>query len=321
MEEKILVPEFERPVVELEIKINRLKEIVNKEKKQELIDEIKVLQEKCEKLKNEIYKSLTPFQKIQLARHPKRPYTMDYINLLFTDFIELHGDRLFSDDKAIICGIGMFEDIPVVVMGQQKGRTLEESIDRNFGMMHPEGYRKALRIMKLGEKFKKPIIIFIDTPGAYPGIGAEERGQAEAIAKNLREMSILKTQIICIVIGEGSSGGALGIGIADRIIMLENSYYSVISPEGCAAILFKDSKKSHIAANALKLTAQDLLQLGIADEIIPEPLGGVHRDIDQTVKKIKLSFKKNLEELKKIPVKKLIENRYNKYRKIMNFSS
>ena len=261
----------------------------------------------------------TPAQKVLLARHPKRPYTLDYISSMFTEFTELHGDRVFADDRAIVAGLAVFEGTPVLVMGQQKGRTVDENIERNFGMMHPEGYRKALRLMKLAEKFSKPIIIFIDTPGAYPGIGAEERGQSAAIARNLREMAVIRSPIICLVIGEGGSGGALGIGVADRILMLENSYYSVISPEGCAAILFRDASKSAAAAAALKLTAQDLHRAGIIDEIIPEPAEGAHTDPAVASQNISVSLKKHLSELKTISVRELIAKRYRKYRKIGAF--
>jgi acetyl-CoA carboxylase carboxyl transferase subunit alpha len=307
--------EFELPITEIESKISELKKNDNNDEK-----EINRLEKECEKLKREIFKSLTPIQKVQLARHPKRPYSRDYINLLFTDFIELHGDRGFADDKAIICGLGMFENHPVTIIGQQKGRTVEENMKCNFGMMHPEGYRKALRIMKLAEKFHKPIIIFIDTPGAYPGIGAEERGQAEAIARNLKEMSLLKTPIICMVISEGGSGGALGIGVANRILMLENAYYSVISPEGCAAILFHDAARATDAADALKITAEDLFKNGIIDEIIPEPLGGAHRNIDMTAENIRNTLKKHLLQLtKNVSEDTHVEMRYEKYRKIGKF--
>jgi acetyl-CoA carboxylase carboxyl transferase subunit alpha len=256
------------------------------------------------------------FEKVQLSRHPQRPYTLDYIKLLFTDFIEIHGDRVYGDDKSIICGLAIFDNIPIAVIGQQKGRTIQENMLYNFGMMHPEGYRKALRIIKLAEKFNLPVISFIDTSGAYPGIGAEERGQAEAIARNLKEMSLIKTPTICIVIGEGGSGGALGIGVTDRILMLKNSYYSVISPEGCAAILFHDSKKSPEAAKSLKLTADDLLRYGIIDEIIPEPEGGAHTDLETTAKNIKIALKKHINALRKIKLNKLIKMRYKKYRNI-----
>jgi acetyl-CoA carboxylase carboxyl transferase subunit alpha len=319
MPEELSILDFEKPIIELETKIQELKK-TSDGTSIELEKEIKNLEEKYEKLKKEIYSKLTPLQKVQLARHPKRPYTLDYINLLFTDFVELHGDRNFADDKSIITGVGLFENIPVVIVGQQKGRSLQENLERNFGMPHPEGYRKALRIMKLAEKFSKPVISFIDTPGAYPGIGAEERGQSEAIARNLKEMSILKTPIIAIVIGEGGSGGALGIGVADRLLMLENSVYFVCSPEACSAILFRDSARSEEAASALKLTAQDLHKFKIADEIIPEPEGGAHRDIKKTAENIRNALRKNILELSQIPVSKLLEQRYKKYRLIGAFS-
>ncbi|OIO72444.1 MAG: acetyl-CoA carboxylase carboxyltransferase subunit alpha [Elusimicrobia bacterium CG1_02_37_114] len=319
--------EFERPVIELENRIDELKQssadkLDNPADKSGQIDvkaEVKKLEKQCEELKQKIYTVLTPAQKVLLARHPKRPYSMDYINSLFTDFIELHGDRCFADDKAVICGCAMFNGMPVVVIGQQKGRTVQENIDRNFGSMLPEGYRKALRVMYFAEKFNKPVITLIDTPGAYPGIGAEERGQSEAIARNLREMSILKTPIVAIVIGEGGSGGALGIGVADRILMLENAYYSVISPEGCASILFHDAKRSGEAAESLKLTAQDLYTFGVTDEIIKEPLGGAHRDIRFVADNIRSALTKHITELKKYNVNTLLENRYEKYRKIGKF--
>ncbi len=314
-EEKIAVLDFEKPIAELETKINELKSLAA-EQKVNFSDEITVLEEKCEKLKKEIFGNLTAWQKVLLARHPRRPYTLDYIHLLFTDFLELHGDRHFADDQAFVGGMTFFENEPVMVIGQQKGRTVQENMERNFGMPHPEGYRKALRLMKLAEKFSRPIISFIDTPGAYPGIGAEERGQAEAIAENLKVMSQLAVPIIVIVTGEGGSGGALAGSIGDRILMLENTIYSVISPEGCAAILFRDANKASEAAEILKLTANDLLKFGIIDEIIPEPLGGAHRDYVTTAESIRKVLKKYLVELKSIPTKKLLDLRYEKFRKI-----
>ncbi|MEA3476507.1 MAG: acetyl-CoA carboxylase carboxyltransferase subunit alpha [Candidatus Cloacimonadota bacterium] len=253
---------------------------------------------------------------VTLARHIQRPTTLDFINLIFDDFIELHGDRFFADDKAMVGGIALFEGIPVTVIGQQKGKNTKENIYRHFGMAHPEGYRKALRLMKQAEKFNRPIINLIDTPGAYPGIGAEERGQAEAIAKNLREMSDLKVPIISIITGEGGSGGALGIGVADKILMLENAIYSVISPEGCASILWKDPKKSREAAEALKISAFDLLKLGLIDEIISEPEQGAHTDIEKTANSLKTAIHLHLEKLLKFNPEELIEHRYQKYRKI-----
>lgn len=307
--------DLEKPVEELEQKIAELKSMTPTPRLN-LENEVKALEEKRDQLIAEIFSSLAPWQKVQLARHPKRPYTLDYLQALFTDFTELHGDRLFADDAALVGGTAFFESIAVVVMGQQKGRTVEESMERNFGMMHPEGYRKALRLMKLAEKFHKPVITFIDTPGAYPGIGAEERGQAEAIARNLREMGNLKTPIVSVVIGEGGSGGALGIGVADRILMLENAWYSVISPEGCAAILFRDAAKAPEAAAALKLTAQDLLTQNVVDEIVPEPLGGAHRNFEFVTEQLRKILKKHLLELADLAPETLVEKRYEKYRKM-----
>ncbi|OGW44239.1 MAG: acetyl-CoA carboxylase carboxyltransferase subunit alpha [Nitrospirae bacterium RBG_13_41_22] len=315
--------EFEKPIEEIEMKIDELKRISDG-KDIDISSEIKKLEKKVKELRSEIFSTLTPWQKILIARHSDRPYTLDYINLITTDFIELHGDRRFSDDPAIVGGLAKINDIPVVVAGHQKGRGIKERIYRNFGQPHPEGYRKALRLMKLAEKFKKPFITFIDTPGAYPGIGAEERGQAEAIAVNLMEMSRLRTPIISIVIGEGGSGGALALSVADRLFMLEHSIYSVISPEGCAAILWKkngdlgtdDFSK---AAVALKLTAQDMLNFKIIDGMIPEPLGGAHRDPDAMAKKISEYIITAIEELKAKTQGKLIEERYRKYRRIGSF--
>ncbi len=261
-------------------------------------------------------KCYTSWERVLLARHPQRPYTLDYLKILSDDFIELHGDRKFGDDAAIVTGLATIGGQPFIVIGHQKGKNTQENLIRNFGMAHPEGYRKALRIMKLAEKFDLPVVVFIDTPGAYPGIGAEERGQAEAIARNLFEMSILDTPIIVVVIGEGGSGGALGIGVADKILMLENSIYSVISPEGCAAILWKDQSASQSAARALKITAQDLFKLGVIDEIIPEPLEGAHTDYNIMAKRIEKAILRNLKKLMDIPKEQLIKNRYDKFRKM-----
>jgi len=315
--------EFERPIEDLELKIEELKRISDG-KDIDLSNEIKKLEKKVKELRAEIFSALTPWQKTLLARHPDRPYTLDYINLISSDFIELHGDRRFSDDPAIVGGVAKINDIPVIIAGHQKGRGTKERIYRNFGQPQPEGYRKALRLMKLAEKFKRPVITFIDTPGAYPGIGAEERGQAEAIAINLMEMSRLRTPIISVVIGEGGSGGALALGVADRLFMLEHSIYSVISPEGCAAILWKKNGDLSVedfarAADALKLTAQDLLNFKIIDGIIPEPPGGSHRDPEGTAKKISEYIITALEELKTKPPGKLIEERYKRFRKIGSF--
>jgi acetyl-CoA carboxylase carboxyl transferase subunit alpha len=307
--------DFEKPILELERKVQELK-TYSSDKKMDLSSEIKRLEEKLEKLKSATYQGLSPWHRVQLARHPQRPYTLDYIGMIMTDFMEIHGDRLFSDDKAMICGLAKIDGIKVMVMGHQKGRSTKENIMRNFGCAHPEGYRKALRLMQMAEKFDIPVIALIDTPGAYPGIGAEERGQAQAIALNLREMGQIRTPIISVVIGEGGSGGALGVGVTDRIMVLENSYYSVISPEGCAAILWKDSSKANEAASVLKLTAQDLLSLGIIDEIVPEPLGGAHRDPQKTAATLKEALKRNVTELAQIGKDKLLKLRYEKFRKI-----
>lgn len=312
--------DFEKPIAELENKIAELKKF-SAEQKQDLSTEIKTLTEKVEKLKIEIFSNLTAWQKVQIARHPNRPHTLEFINLIMTDFTELHGDRHFADDKAIVSGFAKFNGEPVAIVGHQKGTDTSENMLRNFGMPNPEGYRKALRIFKLAEKFNRPVITFIDTPGAYPGIGAEERGQSEAIARNLFEMSRLKVPIVVCVIGEGGSGGALAIAVGDRILMLENAVYSVISPEGCSAILFKDADAEKISAVAesLKLTAQDLKKFEIIDEIVEEPLGGVHRNVEETAKTVSTSIKKHLSELKKLPIEKLLEERYKKFRKIGEF--
>ncbi|MFA5335704.1 MAG: acetyl-CoA carboxylase carboxyltransferase subunit alpha [Candidatus Omnitrophota bacterium] len=312
--------DFEKPILELERKVEELKKFTSSENI-DLSSEIKKLEDKLDKVKREVFESLSPWQRVQIARHPKRPYTLDYIGLMMTDFVEIHGDRVFGDDKALICGFAKIDGQNVVVMGHQKGRDTKENLMRNFGSAHPEGYRKAMRVMHMGEKFKLPVIVFIDTPGAYPGIGAEERGQAEAIALNLMEMARLKVPIVCYIIGEGGSGGALGVGIGDRICVLENAYYSVISPEGCAAILWKDRTRAPDAAKALKLTAQDLLDLGLIEEVVSEPLGGAHRDPAKMAATIKESAKKHLKELSTMSPDDLIEARYEKYRKIGAFST
>lgn len=302
--------DFERPILELERKIEELRHIT-KDK-----EVIKRLEQELEKKKSEIYQNLTAWQRVKIARHPKRPYTLDYIAMMLTDFCELHGDRLFGDDKALVAGLARLDGRKIMVMGHQKGRDTKENLMRNFGCAHPEGYRKALRLMHLAQKFSVPIVTLIDTPGAYPGIGAEERGQAQAIALNLREMITIAVPIVVVVIGEGGSGGALGIGIGDRVCVMENAYYSVISPEGCAAILWKDSAKANEAASALKLTAGELLNLGIIDDIISEPQGGAHRDPGKSAQNIKRTIKKHLEELQQIPTDKLLFQRYQKFREI-----
>lgn len=311
--------DFEKPIEELEKKIAELKNFVSG-KNIDLSSEVKRLEEKLEHLKKETYANLSPWQKVQLARHPQRPYTLDYISMIMTDFIELHGDRAFGDDKAIICGFAKINNRKIVIMGHQKGRDTKENLKRNFGCAHPEGYRKALRVMQMAEKFGIPIVVFIDTPGAYPGVGAEERGQSQAIALNLREMAGMAVPILAIVIGEGGSGGALGIGLADRVCVLENAYYSVISPEGCSAILWKDGSKAPEAAEVLKLTAQELLKMGIIEEVVPEPLGGAHRDPQKMVQALKETIEKNLKELAKLEKEDLLRLRYEKYRSIGVFT-
>jgi acetyl-CoA carboxylase carboxyl transferase subunit alpha len=305
--------DFEKPIIELEKKIQELKGFIS-DKKIDLSSEVKRLEEKLERLKKDTYGNLTAWQRVQIARHPLRPYTQDYINMTMSDFIELHGDRSFSDDQAIIGGFAEIDHRKIVVIGHQKGRDTKENLRRNFGCAHPEGYRKALRLMQLAEKFNLPIVIFIDTPGAYPGVGAEERGQAQAIALNLREMTSIGVPIMAIIIGEGGSGGALGIGIADKVCVLENAYYSVISPEGCAAILWKNGAKAPEAAEVLKLTAPDLLKMGIIDEVVPEPLGGAHTDSERMGQTLKETIKKNLQELNALKKEELVKLRYKKFR-------
>lgn len=309
-----MILEFEKPVHEIETQIKDLQDKGSSSKKEQ--GRIRALQARCDVMKKKVFKNLTPWQRVQLARHPKRPYLIDYIPRLFEDFMELHGDRLFGDDPALLGGMAYFEKMPVMIMGHRKGRTLEESMTQNFGMPHPEGYRKALRLMKMAEQFKMPILTFIDTAGAYPGIGAEERGQAEAIARNLREMSLLKVPIVVTVLGEGGSGGALAIGVGDAVLMMENAWYSVISPEGCASILFHDATKAELAAQSLKITAEDLKQFKVIDEIVTEPLGGAHRDYDAAASCLKQSISKTLKKLQGLPVDKLLSNRYEKFRSI-----
>lgn len=304
---------FEKPILELE---NRIAELRVSSDPLAARDEIASLEERLRRLQQRTYANLTPWQRTQLARHPKRPHTLDFYRLLLEDFVELHGDRLFGDDKAIVGGLARFEGQSVVVIGQQKGRDTRENLARNFGMPHPEGYRKALRLMKLAEKFAKPIFTFIDTPGAYPGLGAEERGQAEAIARNLREMAALRTPVIAMVTGEGGSGGALAIGVANRVLMLEYAIYSVISPEGCAAILWGDAGKAQEAAELLRITAPDLQRLGIIDGIVPEPVGGAHRNWEQTAAAVRQALRDTLWELKSKSADQLVSDRYEKFRRI-----
>ena len=307
--------DFEQPIAELEAKIEELRYVGN-DAEINISEEISRLESKIRSLTESIFSNLTAWQISQLARHPQRPYALDYINTLLTDFEELHGDRTFADDPSIIGGVARIDGRPVMVIGQQKGRDTKEKVYRNFGMPRPEGYRKALRLMKMAERFRLPLLAFIDTPGAYPGIEAEERGQSEAIARNLLTMSDLRTPIICTVIGEGGSGGALAIGVGDRVMMLEYSIYSVISPEGCASILWKSAEKAADAAEAMGVTSQRLLELGLIDRIIPEPLGGAHRDPDTMATHLKEALLDTLEHLNDIPPDKLLEQRY---QRLMSF--
>jgi acetyl-CoA carboxylase carboxyl transferase subunit alpha len=301
--------EFEQPIAELEAKIEELR-MVGNDNEINILDEIERLQKKSLTLTDSIFSSLSPWQISQLSRHPQRPYTQDYIDRMFEDFEELHGDRAFADDHAIIGGLARLEGRPVVVIGHQKGRDTKEKLFRNFGMPRPEGYRKALRLMHLAERFKLPVLTFIDTPGAYPGVGAEERGQSEAIARNLQEMAGLHTPIICTVIGEGGSGGALAVGVGDLVNMLQFSTYSVISPEGCASILWKSADKASLAAEAMAITSDRLLDLGLIDTVVPEPLGGAHRDPDLMAANLKQSLLEGLAKLDKVPQDQLLDNRY-----------
>lgn len=312
--------EFEKPLIELQQKLDELRRTEKSGTiKINLADEIARIESKIEETRKSIFSNLTPWQRVQLARHPERPYTLDYIEAIFEEFEELHGDRLFGDDRAMVGGFAKLDGQRVMVIGTQKGRDTKENILRNFGSAHPEGYRKALRLMKMAHKFSIPLITLIDTAGAYPGIGAEERHIAEAIAVNIREMSMFEIPIIAAVIGEGGSGGALGIGVADRILVMENAYYSVISPEGCAAILWKDRAAAPKAAEALKITARDLIELKIADEIIPEPLGGAHINPSYAANSLKSSLLRNLSVLKKLKLPQLLKQRYDKYRDIGHY--
>jgi acetyl-CoA carboxylase carboxyl transferase subunit alpha len=305
--------EFEKPILELE---NRIAELRASEDSVAARDEVAKLEERLARQQQRVYSSLTAWQRTQIARHPKRPHTLDLVNLLLEDWVELHGDRVFGDDKAIVGGLALFEGEPVVVIGHQKGRDTRENIARNFGMPHPEGYRKALRLMQLAARFAKPVITFIDTPGAYPGLGAEERGQAEAIARNLREMAGLPTPVICVVTGEGGSGGALALGVGNRVLMLEYAIYSVISPEGCAAILWGEAGKAPEAAEIMRVTAPDLLKLGVIDAIVPEPVGGAHRNWDAAAASLRAVLREQLWELRSKSEAELIEERQEKFRRI-----
>jgi acetyl-CoA carboxylase carboxyl transferase subunit alpha len=312
------VLEVEKPLLDLERQIEELRRLGSEGIDVE--EEIGLLQSKLDGLKEEIYRNLTPMQRVLLARHPKRPYALDYLNSVFSDFIELHGDRLFRDDPAIVGGWARLAGQSVMVIGHQKGRDTKENIRRNFGMPHPEGYRKALRLMRLAARFHAPIITLVDTPGAYPGLGAEERGQSEALATNILEMSALETPVLTVVIGEGGSGGALALGVADRVIMFENSVYSVISPEGCAAILWKDATQRERAAEALKLTAQDLLRLKLIDEILPEPLGGAHQDPETAGETLRQALIRHLGELRRLRPERLVRRRVEKYAAMGTFA-
>ncbi len=315
---KLITYDFEKPILELERKLDELRRMAT-EQKVDLHDQIAEMEKTVEETKERVYTHLSAWQRVQLARHPVRPYTLDYLNAIATDFIELHGDRRFSDDRAMVGGFATLDGVRVVVVGHQKGRDTKENIMRNFGCAHPEGYRKAMRLMQMAERFGLPIVTIIDTPGAYPGIGAEERHIAEAIAANLRDMMALRVPIVAVVIGEGGSGGALGIGIANRVLILENAYYSVISPEGCAAILWKDRAATPKAAEALRLNAKDLLEFKLVDEVIPEPLGGAHRDPAKAAATLKGVLLKHLRELGKLTTDEILNQRYAKFREMGQF--
>ncbi len=307
--------EFERDIVEIQEQIDSLLALAHG-KGIDVSSELTHLREKLEVLKEQTYQNLRPIEQVQVARHPGRPYTLDYVERIFTDWIELHGDRAFRDDEAIVGGLARLGGRSVMVIGHQKGRDMKENLRRNFGSPHPEGYRKALRLMRQAEKFGRPVITFIDTQGAYPGIGAEERGQAEAIAMNLREMARLRTPLVSVVIGEGGSGGALALGVTDRILMLEHSIYSVISPEGCAAILWRSREHREKAAAALHLTSKDLVELGVCDEVVPEPVGGAHTDFDATAEALATALDRVVTELSELPIDALLQNRWAKYERI-----
>ena len=314
------VLDFEKPIVNLKEKIAELKKFTQ-DSDIDLQEEIETLENRLVELENDVYGNLRPWDRVQMARHPERPTTLDYVDKLFTDFIEFHGDRLYGDDQAIVAGVAYYHGQPVTVIGHQRGKDTKENIKRNFGMPHPEGYRKALRHMKQAEKFQRPIICFIDTKGAYPGKAAEERGQSEAIARNLLEMAGFTVPTVCIVIGEGGSGGALALGIGDHIHMLENSTYSVISPEGAASILWKDANLARKAAESMKITAYDLKKLGVINKVIPEPKGGAHQDIDQQVEYIDQTLKESLAELTKFSSEELLEKRWEKYKSIGDYAN
>jgi len=307
--------DFERPILELEKKISELKGLASEENLQ-VAEEISRLEKKAEKLTRETYLKLNRWQRVQLARHPNRPYTLDYIKYMIDDFVELHGDRLFADDPAIVTGLGAIAGRQVAIVGHEKGRSTKEKIERNFGMAHPEGYRKALRIMQLAAKFHKPVVTLVDTTGAYPGIGSEERGISESIARNLKEMALLPVPVVCVITGEGGSGGAIAIAVGDRILIMENAVYSVISPEGCASILWRDSSRAPQAAESLRLSARDLLQLEVVDEIIEEPLGGAHRDHRKAAELVKAAVIKHLAEIENYTPEELTRMRIEKFSKM-----
>jgi acetyl-CoA carboxylase carboxyl transferase subunit alpha len=304
--------DFEKPILDVERRIEDLKSIAA-EDDAAAAAELKRLERKAERLRQDIYSKLTRWQRVKLARHPRRPYTLDYLKFIAPSFLELHGDRRYGDDPAIVGGLAVVDELPMVLIGHQKGRDTKENIYRNFGMAHPEGYRKALRLMRLAATYRCPIVTFIDTPGAYPGLGAEERGQSEAIARNILEMAHLPVPIVSVIIGEGGSGGALAIAVGDVVLMMENSIYSVITPEGCAAILWKDSSKAELAAEALRVTAQDLVELKVIDELIPEPLGGAHRDPEEAARRVKEAFVRHVKALIGLPAQELLDRRLEKY--------
>lgn len=304
--------DFEKPLEEIEQKIQEMTAHAESEH-MDMSAEIASLNQRLEKVRNEIYTDLSAWQKVQIARHPQRPYTKDYIDLIVTDFVELHGDRLYRDDPAIVAGLGRIEGRPVMVIGQQKGRNTKENLHRNFGMAHPEGYRKALRLMKMAEKFQRPVVCLVDTPGAYPGIGSEERSVAEAIARNLFDMAQLRVPIVIAIIGEGASGGALGIGVGDTILMMEHAWYSVINPDSCSLILWRDRDKKEIAAENMKISAKDLVELGVVDRIVPEPLGGAHKDPILAASHLKQALISAIEDLSRRPIDELVPSRIDKF--------
>jgi len=315
METPAYVLEFEKPLRELVRQLDELRQR-SIETNVDVSNEVRAIERSLERMQRDIYSNLSPWQKVQIARHPKRPYALDYIGIICEDFQELHGDRQYNDDRAIIGGTAFFNGEAVMIVAQQKGRDPKERILRNFGMPQPEGYRKALRLVKMAERFSLPVLTFIDTPGAFPGIESEARHVSEAIAVNLREMAMLRTPTISVVVGEGGSGGALGIGVTDRVLIFENSYYSVISPEGCAAILWKDSAAAPKAAEALKVSADHLERLGVVDEVIPEPIGGAHHDLTQAASALKYVIQKHLNDLRALSPEKLLESRYERYRRL-----